>query len=84
MQARSQAEAMNPGLQHHMGLNVKKTLALLLAKNKSADQPAHPLSLISTFVFFYLKVSNDSQNVFGGLQHDKTSGYGPDCTQIHF
>ena len=43
-----------------LGVNIiwavtQKTLTLLLAKNKDADQPAHMRSLISTFVIRYLK-----------------------------
>ena len=33
----------------------RKTLTLLLANNKGADQPAHPCSLFSAFVICYLK-----------------------------
>ena len=54
LQARSQAEARKPGLQHNMGLDAK-TLTLLLAKNNGADQPANPRRLLSAFVIHYLK-----------------------------
>ena len=54
-QGRSQAEARKPGLQnHHIGLDAK-TMTLLFAYNKGADQPAHPRSLISAFVIRCLK-----------------------------
>ena len=45
---------MKPGLQHHVGIDLKN-LTLLLANKKGADQPAHQRSLISAFVFRYLK-----------------------------
>ena len=45
---------MKPWLQHHMWLALK-SVTLLLANNKGTDQPAHPRSLISAFVFRYLK-----------------------------
>ena len=45
-----------------MGFNIiwaltRDTLALLLANNKGADQPAHPGSLLSAFVICYLNNS---------------------------
>ena len=45
LQARNQAEARKPGLQHHKGLT----------NNKGAGQPAYACSLISAFVIRYLK-----------------------------
>ena len=69
-QARSHAEAR---IQHHIGLDAK-TLALLLAKNKGVDQPAHPRSLISAFVIRYLKSKVSLHSHLCGLQHDKFSG----------
>ena len=54
LQARSQAEARKPGLQHNMDLNAK-TLTLLLEKNNGADQPAHPRRLLSAVLIRYLK-----------------------------
>ena len=77
--ARSQVEARKPGLQHHMDLKAK-TLTLLLVNNKDTDQPAHPGSLISAFVICYLKTRSYYilLSIFGGLQHDKASGYTPD------
>ena len=35
--------------------SMRETLTLLLANNKGADQPVHPGSLISIFVYCYLK-----------------------------
>ena len=52
-----------------MCLNVEKNLTLLLAINKGAEQPAHPRSLISDFVFRYLKSKvTILQMFFCGLQ----------------
>ena len=57
------------------------TLWLVLI-NKGADQPAHPRSLISAFVIRYLKSKVTGSflipHCFGGLQHDKVSGYAPE------
>ena len=62
-----------------------ETLTLLLASNKGADQPAHPLSLIDTFVIHNI-VSDTLSNwvryllilyFCGGFQHDPVSGYDP-------
>ena len=39
----------------HMGLDAKKTCLCGFANNTGADQPAHPRSLISTFVICILK-----------------------------
>ena len=44
---------MKPELQNHMGID--KRNPDLIAKNKGADQPAHPRSLISAFIIPYLK-----------------------------
>ena len=38
-----------------MGLGAKKNLPSGFANNKGTDQPAHPRSLISTFVFRFLE-----------------------------
>ena len=65
--------------------STSETLTLLLANNKCANQPAHPRSLISTFVIRYLKIKVRSDitkfsifNIFfDRLQHDKVSGYAP-------
>ena len=53
-QARSQAEARKPGLQHHIGIDTRNP-GFFIAKNKGADQPEHPRSLISAFINRYLK-----------------------------
>ena len=55
---------------------------LLLANNKSSDQPAHLRSLTSTFVIRYLKSKATRSDIsyilfWGGLQRDKISGYAP-------
>ena len=57
-QARRQAGARKPLLQHHMHIDAK-TLTLLVANNKGTDQPAYPRSLISAFVIRYLKTRSD-------------------------
>ena len=57
-QARGQAEARKPGLQHHLGI-VAKTLTLLFVINKGTDQPAHPCRLINAFVIRCLKTGSD-------------------------
>ena len=56
---------------------MRETLTSLLVNNKGADQPAHPHSLVSTFVIRYLKARYLLILHFGGLQHDKDSGYAP-------
>ena len=63
---------------------MRETVTLLLANNKCADQPAHPRSLISAFIIRFLKnkVTGSDIFIFGGLQHDKFSGYAPEDTVI--
>ena len=56
LQARSEAEARKPGLQHYMGLDARNP-DFLLANNKGTDQPALTRSLISTFVIRSLKIN---------------------------
>ena len=71
-----------------LGFSIFKDLnarcpTLMLANNKGADQPAHPRSLISAFVIRYLKSKVTRSDIslfsilFGGLQHDESSGYAP-------
>ena len=54
-------EARTPGLRHHMDLNARNPVFVAskqqshIANNKVTDQPAHPRSLISAFIFHYLK-----------------------------
>ena len=68
-----------------LGFNITlENIALLLAKNTCADEPSHPCSLISTLVISYLKSKVTCSDIsefcifYGGLQHDKASGYAPD------
>ena len=62
---------------------MQEILTLLLANNKGADQPARPRSLISTFVIRNIQSKVTKSDIsqfyilFGGLQHDKASGYAP-------
>ena len=40
-----------------MGLDVRQTCLLGFTINIGADQPAHPRSLVSTFVIHFLKIT---------------------------
>ena len=50
---------------------------MLLENNKGVDQTARPRSLVSAFVISYPKSKHLNYH-FGGLQHDKVSGYALD------
>ena len=79
-----QAEARKPA-GFIIWASMQEILTLLLDNNKSADQPAHPHSLISAFIIPYLKNKVTrllSLHCFGGLQHDKASAYAPDLYSI--
>ena len=56
-QTRSHAEAREPGLQHHICLDVRNLDFVAF------DQPAHPHSLISNFVIRYLKNKITSSDI---------------------
>ena len=62
---------------------MRETLTFLLANNTDTDQAAGPHSLISAFVIHFLKSKVTRSDIskfsicFGGLQHDKASGYAP-------
>ena len=59
--------------------STRETWLWLILINKGADQPVHLRSLISAFVICYLKSTVTGSvliiHSFGGLQHDKVSGY---------
>ena len=62
---------------------MQETQTVLFRNNKGTDQHAHLRSLISVFVIRYLKNKVTRPDIsyfyvlFGGLQHDKASGYAP-------
>ena len=62
---------------------MREAQTLLLTNNKGADQPAHPHSLMGTFVICYLKSKVLKCLHCGGLQHDEDFGYTSVGTHAH-
>ena len=69
---RSKAEARKHGLQHHMGLNARNP-DFVACEHQMRRPACASTQSDSTFV---IQISLNSL-FFGGLQHDKASGYAP-------